>query len=136
VAGSWRRRGGVFVHRVALAGHVASSSAFAGRVASGDAVGLLAYLTDRGLAVALGPGAEPAKRVHVNLAVWGLMGVSVYTSSNFVKCAHAGSFLSGIAVFLRESSILIKRQRSAAQRYQMAWTQGSFKLFFGCFIQT
>jgi hypothetical protein len=68
---------------------------------------LLAHLADHGLAVALGPDAESAKRVDANLAVWALVGVSVYTSSNFVKCAHAGSFMGNFAVCLQEKYILI-----------------------------
>jgi hypothetical protein len=38
---------------------------------------LLEHLSDNGLAVALGPGAEPAKRLNdIYLAVWALWGIA------------------------------------------------------------
>ena len=64
--GGKRRRGGILVHRVALAS----------RVASGDPVGLLVYFAAHRLAEALVPDAESAKRMHANLAVRALVDVA------------------------------------------------------------
>ena len=64
--GGKRRRGGILVHRVALAS----------RVASGDPVGLLVHFATHRLAEALVPDAESAKRMHANLAVRALVDVA------------------------------------------------------------